>query len=423
MAETFNLANIYSAAEQVKGMRSRNELLDQRRAEEDAVRSASQAAVDPQTGELDVQRLTGELARQGFVDRAQQIRSGYIERLSKGAQFLNSMLPYVNEASYPKLKAQLEQSGMAAPGMLPDQLNPEDFARGVALLNGKLAATQKWGPLEQLEGAPEGTLGQRELTTGEVAVRTRPALGGLAPSSTREWEYYNSLSPEDQQRYIEMKRSNERIVDVNSVPTRVTSGPQGSATPLSTLPAEASAAAAIEAAKTTAKERATADAKAVESLPQQQAKATQMLSLLTQLEQHPGLPGSIGARAGLAGVPGTPQADFIALLDQIGGQQFLQAFESLKGGGQITEVEGRKATDAIARLQNRNQSEQAYRQAIADFRSVIQAGLERAQQRAAAAGTGAAVPTPPAQSQAEPTATGPNGEKVVFRNGQWVPLQ
>ena len=29
---------------------------------------------------------------------------------------------------------------------------------------------------------------------------------GRAPSSVREWEYYNSLSPEDQRRYLEMKR-------------------------------------------------------------------------------------------------------------------------------------------------------------------------------------------------------------------------
>ncbi len=43
--------------------------------------------------------------------------------------------------------------------------------------------------------------------------------------------------------------------------------------------------------------------------------------------------------------------DFNAMLDQVQGGAFLQAFESLKGGGQITQIEGEKATQAIVRAQ------------------------------------------------------------------------
>lgn len=68
---------------------------------------------------------------------------------------------------------------------------------------------------------------------------------------------------------------------------------------------------------------------------------------------------------------------------QLQGKAFLEAFENLKGGGQITEVEGRKATEAIARL-NASQSEKAFRAALSELRDVVGAGLERARQRAGA---------------------------------------
>lgn len=68
-------------------------------------------------------------------------------------------------------------------------------------------------------------------------------------------------------------------------------------------------------------------------------------------------------------------------IDQLKGQAFLQAFESLKGGGQITEVEGQKATNAILRLQQ-YQNETDFANALKDLREVVQAGLARARQNA-----------------------------------------
>jgi hypothetical protein len=87
-----------------------------------------------------------------------------------------------------------------------------------------------------------------------------------------------------------------------------------------------------------------------------------------------GLSGSVDPRNY---IPGTDATDFRAVLDQIGGAAFLQAFESLKGGGQITEVEGKKATDAIARL-NRAQSDKEFEQSLNDLRSVMTSGYKRA---------------------------------------------
>ncbi len=90
-------------------------------------------------------------------------------------------------------------------------------------------------------------------------------------------------------------------------------------------------------------------------------------------ETSTGLSGSIDPRNF---VPGTDAADFRAVLDQIGGTAFLQAFESLKGGGQITEVEGKKATDAIARL-SRAQSDKEFKKSLEDLREVMVKGQSR----------------------------------------------
>jgi hypothetical protein len=80
-------------------------------------------------------------------------------------------------------------------------------------------------------------------------------------------------------------------------------------------------------------------------------------------------------------IPATGGYDFNQKVKQLQGQAFLQAFESLKGGGQITEVEGMKAEQAIARLSTA-QSEQAFEQALTDLKDVVQAGKQRAMQRA-----------------------------------------
>ena len=102
-----------------------------------------------------------------------------------------------------------------------------------------------------------------------------------------------------------------------------------------------------------------------------------MDELLERVKTHPGRQYSTGKSSILPKVPGTAPADFQVLLDQIGGQQFLQAFETLKGGGQITEVEGRKATEAQARL-NPKQSEESFLQGVTELQQIARAAKERA---------------------------------------------
>lgn len=137
-----------------------------------------------------------------------------------------------------------------------------------------------------------------------------------------------------------------------------------------------------------AKEGALAAQTAQRALPDVEAQAQDTIGLVDKMLKHPGFSTTVGAKGptgvfAAAGrpIPGTDAADFIALRDQLLGKQFMEAYQTLKGGGQITEVEGKKATDAMSRM-NTAQSEAAFQEAAKDFKNVLQAGLMRARRKA-----------------------------------------
>lgn len=95
-----------------------------------------------------------------------------------------------------------------------------------------------------------------------------------------------------------------------------------------------------------------------------------MLATIDGILSDPALSYSTGLYSPLQNVPGTPMKRFQGRANQLNGQAFLQAFQSLKGGGQITEVEGAKATQAIGRLDTA-QSADDYKQALTELRGIL----------------------------------------------------
>jgi hypothetical protein len=91
-----------------------------------------------------------------------------------------------------------------------------------------------------------------------------------------------------------------------------------------------------------------------------------------------------------AGVPGmrflegSDAASYERRQLQIEGKTFLEAFESLRGGGAITEVEGAKGQQAISRM-NKAQSEVEYVKAARELQEVVRKGVERARTKAGVA--------------------------------------
>ena len=104
---------------------------------------------------------------------------------------------------------------------------------------------------------------------------------------------------------------------------------------------------------------------------------------------HPGFETAVGATwlPGSRFVPGTSAADFQARYEQLKGASFLEAFETLKGGGQITEKEGEKATAAINRMALA-QSEAEFIAAAREVQNILDRGIKNAKTRTKVAPAG-----------------------------------
>lgn len=151
------------------------------------------------------------------------------------------------------------------------------------------------------------------------------------------------------------------------------------------------------AGKEAAEEVGKARGKAQVDLPRILDNANSMISLIDMIDKHPSKGLAIGVGGIVPGIPGTGQRDFIGLVDQARGKAFLEAFNSLRGGGAITEAEGAKATQSIARL-DRAQSREGWQQALKDLRAVVETGRERARQMAGVPQGGGLQSAGPSQS-------------------------
>lgn len=122
------------------------------------------------------------------------------------------------------------------------------------------------------------------------------------------------------------------------------------------------------------------------ALPDVEASADLALNTIDQIRNNPNRALGTGWSSFGNLIPGSRGYDFQQRVDQAAGGAFLQAFQTLKGGGQITEVEGQKATKAIARMQTA-QSEGAFLKALDDYEAVIRAGVAKARAKTSSLGS------------------------------------
>lgn len=216
------------------------------------------------------------------------------------------------------------------------------------------------------------------------------------PSNIQEWQQFQQMTPEQQAQYLQMKRAGS-MVDIGGVPNYVPPGstaPQPLTTPDVVADRRRQQAAAAAEGTETGKATATAQI----DLPKVESNAGYMVRLLDELKAHPGKAYAVGATSVAPILPGTPAAGFMSRLEQVKGEQFLQAYQQLKGSGTITEIEGIKAEQAIARM-NRAQSEAEFDTAVDDFKGAILRGVQGAR---AKAGAGYPKITGPSQAQGGP---------------------
>lgn len=110
----------------------------------------------------------------------------------------------------------------------------------------------------------------------------------------------------------------------------------------------------IEFDKAMSKAMGEATAKAQIDLPTTEITAAGTLTLVDELLNHPGFKDAVGFwdnPAVLGGyMPWTEAAGFRKRLEQLEGRTFMNIFPTLKGGGQITEIEGEKGQMSINRM-------------------------------------------------------------------------
>jgi len=202
-----------------------------------------------------------------------------------------------------------------------------------------------------------------------------------------------------------------------------------------------------KAAETLATENAKNQAKSVEALPKLRESTQVLKTTLNQMlgntkidakgrvvedpnaPLHPGFGQAVGFSASKLIAPNTPfagtdRADFEALFKQVQGGAFLDAYNILRGGGPIANVEGEKAT-AAKNAMSLATTEKAFIKAANDYTTALDRGLAIMEKQAAGgaapatASAGGAAPAATTYTEGQ-TATGPNGAKVIFRNGQWT---
>ena len=127
-------------------------------------------------------------------------------------------------------------------------------------------------------------------------------------------------------------------------------------------------------------------AKLKSGLPEFEGTAENTLRTLADVTSHPGFKISVGGSQPigslLAKVPNTEARDWQSKYNQLKGQAFLSAFNSLRGGGAITDTEGAKATQAMAALNDPGISEKEFLRNAKILEDTIKTGVNRRREQA-----------------------------------------
>lgn len=419
-------------------------------AAQNALSTAYQQAYNPQTGEVDANRLRQVLATGGFGSQIPAVEKGLLElqglkltqkktageikkqetdlvdaRLKQARAFLDTIDP--TDPNAPEMYRQWHRANhtddvlgplLASRGVTQEQSmarieqaiqqGPQAFAQ---LINQSKLGTEKFMELNK------PTITQQTLGGTVRAIQT-PGLGGAAtvvPGSEATVTLTEAQKLQDQRERERIRLEGQRV------------GLEGRRVAVLEANAARDADPAfqqrMEAARTVGRKAAEGDVAAQQALPRVLSRAEEGIRLIDELvgkrdskgnliqgsKPHPGFENAVGATwlPGARFVPGTDAAGFMTRFDQIKGASFLEAFESLKGGGAITEKEGAKATDAINRMSIASDEKEFVRAAL-DLQEVIRKGVENAQRKVG----GGAPRTPPAPAPSAPSVS-PNIDALL----------
>jgi hypothetical protein len=128
-----------------------------------------------------------------------------------------------------------------------------------------------------------------------------------------------------------------------------------------------------------AKDQQAKIAKTAETLDSAKPELAEALSLLNKARTHPAKEASLGTLGGLARLT-APGQGFAAIMEQLGGKNFLAGYQKLKGTGQISEIEGLKTEQAQARLKTA-QTKEDFDDALKDLEGSMRGAVERVERK------------------------------------------
>lgn len=428
LAQYGRVAAIQSAQQQNQLAQLQMQQAQREQESTNALNRAYAEALNPQSGEVDINKLRQSLSTGGFGSklpgiekqlgelRTQQLTQRKTEadlvdtKLKQARSFLDTINPadpnapqqYIawHEANHrdPVLGPLLASRGVTAEQSRAQiaqaiQQGPQAFAE---LLNRSKLGTERFMELNK------PTITTQNLG-GEVRAIATPGLGGAAtvvPGSAAQVTMTPAQIEEDKRARERIRQEGQRL------------GLEGRRVAVLEENARRDADPAFQqrmaTARATGEAIAKGDVAAQRALPTVVSRAEEGLRLIDELVGKPqvldkngkvieagtkpmkGFQGAVGATwlPGARFVPGTDEANFMARFDQLKGASFLEAFESLKGGGAITEKEGAKATDAINRM-SISTDEKEFMAAARDLQAIIRKGVENAQRKAGGAARGA----------------------------------
>ena len=110
------------------------------------------------------------------------------------------------------------------------------------------------------------------------------------------------------------------------------------------------------------------------NLQSTQNNARTMSDLFSRIRNHRGraavLNSNLGTLNPMLRIPNSAELDFNSILKELQGDVFMTAYEGLKGGGQITEIEGEKAEQAIQNM-TINQTEQQFMESLDILENIV----------------------------------------------------
>ena len=122
------------------------------------------------------------------------------------------------------------------------------------------------------------------------------------------------------------------------------------------------------------------------------------ISMVDDLLKDEALDKVVGPLEGALPRVSGPAVRAQAKIDRLSGQAFIAARQMLKGGGQITDFESRRAEAAYSLLMNTRLSDEDYRAALVEFKDAVQAGYNRLMAQAEAGGVSGGTGAAPSQA-------------------------